>query len=167
MLSVRLLSRMQIAVMVAAIAIFGTPACGKGARHALVVADSGLYEILSDVHQVEQTALCGFPSCAGHESAAPTIQGWTLAKSQSFNQKLLPAVEGGRSFNALLKAWVPGTPMPAQIHQTIQGISQSLGAVTADFPDGATKAKILGNLAQATQIVINGVDLVLAVKGGS
>lgn len=133
-------------------------------RHTAVVADTALYEVLNDVHQGEQVALCGKPSCAG-AAAAPTVPGWTLEKSRAFNQKLLPAVEAGRQFNQALANWKAGQTMPDNIRQIIAALSAALQAVTADFPDGGTKSLILANIGKAQAIVLSALDIVLAAKG--
>ena len=133
-------------------------------RHVAVVADAALFEVLNDAHAQEQLALCGQPSCRGI-ATAPTVVGWTDVKSQTFNQKLLPAVEAGRQFNAALAAWKPGAPMPEQIKTTITSIGDALAAVTADFPDGTKKTRILADIGKAQQLILNAVSTFLAVKG--
>ena len=138
--------------------------CSASTRHLAVVADQTAYESLNDTHALEQTALCGRPSCAG-STVVEAQTGWTLAKSQAFNQKLLPAVRGGQQFNALLAAWQPGTPVPVAITEAVTSIGNALGAVTKDFPPGTTRDKILANLGSAQAIILNAFNLVLIVKG--
>lgn len=127
-------------------------------RHTAVIADVALYESLNGLHAVEQSALCGLPSCA-ESSRVEFVPGWTLAKSQAFNQKLLPAVQAGRQFNILLRDWKPGTPMPAGLSAIIVSLSQALTAVTQDFPDGTTRAKILASIASAQQIILDAIAI--------
>lgn len=138
--------------------------CSASTRHVAVVADQTAYEALNDTHALEQTALCGLPSCAG-SSVVEHTPGWTLAKSQAFNQKLLPAVRGGQQFNALLAAWTPGTPVPAAITEAVTGIGNALGAVAKDFPPSPTRDQILAHLGSAQAIILNAFNLVLVVKG--
>ncbi len=140
-------------------------ACGATARHTAVVASGTAYEALADIHAYEQQALCGQPSCAGN-SRVEAVPGWTAAKSQAFNQKLLPAVEAGRQYNQLLASWKSGQPVPQQVVAAVQGIGAALSAVTADFPAGTTRTTILADLATAQGIFISTFEIVLAVKGG-
>lgn len=128
-------------------------------RHAAVVADTALFEVLNDIHTWEQTQLCGQPSCAG----VTTIPSeWTEAKSQDFNKKLLPAVSAGREFNNLLGDWAPGTPMPAGLSNLIASLSASLTQVTSDFPEGTTKEKILAGIARAQGIILSTLDVLFS-----
>ena len=138
-------------------------ACSN-ARHVAVVADSAVFQILNDVHAAEQTALCGKPSCA-NVPVNPTVPGWTAAKSVTFNQKLLPAVDAGRQFNAVLKTWRPGTPVPQQITDLTNGIANAVTAVTADFPDSSTKSTLLAGLATAQKAVLDAITLYFSIKG--
>lgn len=133
-------------------------------RHTAVTIDAGLYTVLNAVHEGEQRALCGQPSCAG--VVARVTDGWTDAKSQNFNKQLLPAVESGREFNTVLATWNQNQPVPARVHDLITGLTASLATVTSDFPDGTTKTAILANLAKAQSIALTALDLVLTVKGG-
>lgn len=160
----RTMTARHIATACTAMAFAVVLGCCSHPRHVATVADTALYEVLSDVHAAEQTALCGKASCAG-VAPAPTVPGWTQAKSTAFNKKLLPAVEGGRQLNIVLAAWTPGQPLPAQATALIQSLSASLAAVTADFPDGTTKSAILGNIGKAQAIVLNILSLALQVKG--
>jgi hypothetical protein len=137
----------------------GVLACAH-ARHTAVVVDVALYESLASLHAAEQTALCGLPSCAG-STQEQFVRGWTLAKSQAFNAKLLPAVEGGRQFNRMLSEWQPGTPMPAGLSPIIVSLSASLTAVTEDFPDGTTKTAVLANIGAAQAMILNALSLAL------
>lgn len=145
--------------------LFGASACAHAPKHTAVVGDTALFEILSGVHSTEQVALCGQPSCAG-VTASPTVPGWTLAKSQDFNRKFLPAVEGGRQFNLILGRWDPTQPAPPELRALIHSLGDALAAVTADFPDGNVKGQILANIGKGEQIVLNIVDLVVLAKGG-
>jgi len=122
-------------------------------RHTAVVVDSSLYEVLNDTFITEQALL---------HSNTPA---WTLAKSQAFNKKLLPAVDAGRQFNVILSNWKAGTPIPTQLHNAIDGITQALKQVTSDLPEGTTKTKILSNLASAESIILTALDLTLSLKG--
>lgn len=144
--------------------VLAAPACAGKARHTAVVADSALYEVLNSVHQAEQTALCGQPSCAGVPTA-PTVPGWTEAKSQAFNKKLLPAVEGGRQFNRILATVKAGDPLPDAAKAVIQSVSDALAAVTSDFPDGTTKTALLANIGKAQSLILAALQAVLSVKG--
>ncbi len=139
-----------------------TLGCG-GKRHAAVVADVALYETLNDVHAAEQLALCGLPSCA-QSIVVEYEKGWTKAKSEAFNTTLLPAVRGGRGFNAILKAWVPGTPLPKAVTDIVQSLAQSLTNVTEAFPEGATKTKVLAAIAKSQTLVLSALSLVLSFK---
>lgn len=123
------------------------------AKHTAVVVDSSLYEVLNDTFNAEQILL---------KANTPS---WTLSKSQSFNKKLLPVIAAGREFNTILKNWKTGDPIPVQLHDAIINITEALKQVTAEMPDGATKTKILANLANAESIVLNALDLVLSLKG--
>ncbi len=134
-----------------------------GPRHVAVLADTALYEVLNDIHTTEQIVLCGVPSCAG--ITGRLTASWTDEKSQDFNRRLLPVVTAGREFNNILAAWVPGQPMPVQLRLLIQGLSSSLSAVTASFPDGTTKTTILADIAKAQAIVLGAIDLTFAING--
>lgn len=155
-------ARTRLAVLVLVI-VFAS-GCSASTRHLAVVADQTAYEALNDTHALEQTALCGLPSCAG-STVVEHQKGWTLAKSQAFNTKLLPAVRGGQQFNILLAAWKPGTPVPAAITEAVTSIGSALGAVAQDFPPGTTRDAILANLGSAQAIFLNAFNLVLIVKG--
>lgn len=135
--------------------------CAGKARHVAVVADTALYETLSDVHASEQVALCGQPSCAG-EPDRP-IAGWSKAKSLAFNQKLLPAVEAGRQYNRLLSQWQVGQPMPPQLAGLIRSLGDSLKDIAEYFPEGTSKTKIIGQIAAAQQIALSTLSAVLDV----
>lgn len=146
------------------LALTVTAACGGGARHVAVVADQTAYETFSDLHALEQTALCGLPSCAA-SAAVEHEQGWTLAKSQAFNGKLLPGVRAGQQFNQLLAGWKPGTPVPQAVTDGVGALGAALAAVVADFPPGTTKDKILANIGRAQGLFLNAFQIILAVKG--
>lgn len=137
-----------------------TSACAQP-RHVAVLADTALYEVISDTHSIEQTVLCGMPSCAG-VSSRPTA-GWDDAKSRLFNAHLLPAVAAGREFNSILASWKPGQPMPAMLHNLILSLSQSLSAIASDFPEGQTKTNILADISKAQSIVLSAMDLLMSV----
>lgn len=155
------MKRLLIGLM--AVAVLWLPGCAK-ARHVAVVVDAALYEALNDVHSAEQTVLCGEPSCAGVPNRV-TAQ-WTDAKSQGFNQKLLPAVSAGRQFNTVLGNWEPGTPVPEELHDIITGLSSSLAVVVQDLPGNSPqKARLVENIAKAQSIALTVLDLVLTVKG--
>lgn len=162
-------SRKHLTAVVVCIAVsFGVAAssagCGATPRHIATVADNGLYEALNDAHALEQAALCGRPSCAG--VPAMPVAGWSLDKSRTFNRRLLPAVDGGLQFNALLASWKPGDPVPQKVHDLIAGMAGSLAYIAADFPDGTTKTSILAKIGTAEALALQAFDLVLAVKGG-
>lgn len=157
---------LRVLVVVALASLLTAASCQQSARHTAVVTDTALFELLNDTHAVEQTALCGQPSCAG-VPAVPTVPGWTLAKSQTFNRAFLPAVEAGRQFNVVLAKWDPAQPAPAELRALVKSLGDSLAAVTLDFPESQTKAKILGNLGKGEQIVLNVFDLVVLEKGAT
>ncbi len=132
-------------------------------RHVAVLADTALYETISDLHTTEQTLLCGQPSCAGVlERVTPT---WTDDKSKEFNRRLLPAVAGGREFNAVLASWQPGQPMPTLLHQLVGSLGTALTTVAASFPEGTTKTQILADIAKAQAIVLSALDLLMSSGG--
>jgi hypothetical protein len=158
------LNRLSCARLLLVLALACTVACSASTRHLAVVADQTAFEALNDTHTFEQTALCGLPSCAG----SPVVEhekGWTLAKSQAFNTKLLPAVRAGQQFNQLLAGWKPGTPVPQAITAAVSSIGDALGAVVKDFPPGSTRTTILASLGTAQALVLNAFNLVLVVKG--
>lgn len=132
----------------------GIAGCAGKARHTAVVADTALYEALNDIHTAEQAAL------------DIHLPGWTLEKSQAFNKKLLPAVEGGRQFNAALKTWKPGTPLPDAVKTEIGAIGDALTAVLADFPVSPQRDRLLDDVAKANLIALNTLRLVLEVQSG-
>ncbi len=132
--------------------IFTLSACAHP-KHTAVVVDSSLYEVLNDTFTTEQAFLRTNSST------------WTLEKSQTFNKKLLPAIAAGRQFNTILSNWKTGQPLPAELHDAIVGITDALKQVGTDLPDGTTRTKILGNLANAESIILSAVDLVLSLKG--
>lgn len=140
------------------------PGCRVSTRHIAVVADRGIYETLNDIHAEEQAALCGLPSCAA-SSKVEALSGWTLAKSQSFNKKLLPAVEGGRQYNRLLASWKPGTPVPDGVTALIGGLGDALTIIVAEFPAGTSRDKIAKEVVQAQQVILNAFQIIIAVKG--
>jgi len=144
-------------------AVFLFAYCAKP-RHTAVVTDVALYEVLNDLHGVEQMALCGQQSCAG-SPVVEFLPGWTLAKSQAFNTKLLPAIDGGMGFNDLLETWTPGTPIPAGLPPIITSLADSLTAVTQDFPDGTTKTAMLGYIGKAQSLILTALSIVLAMGG--
>ena len=148
-------------VLTAALLLVG---CAGHARHVATVVDSSLYEALADTHYLEQQALCGQPSCAGVPEHP--IAGWSHEQSVAFNKLLLPAVEGGRQFNALMATWTPGEPLPDEARATITGIRDALNAVVADFPDGSTKSQILASLGAAQAAALAALEVYLTVKGG-
>lgn len=131
-------------------------------RHVAVTVDASLYETVSDIHAAEQRALCGQPSCAG-VATAPTVPGWTEAKSQAFNRALLPAATAGQNLNRALAAWTPGQPLPSEIQSLITSIGAALTNVTQTFPDGEAKAGILKNIAIVQQMALDTLANVLAV----
>jgi hypothetical protein len=138
--------------------------CSASTRHIAVAADRSIFEVLNDIHSGEQMALCGLSSCAG-SSKVETVPGWTLAKSQAFNQKLLPAVDAGRQFNSVLATWQPGTPTPPQIVTLINSLGQSLTAIVADFPAGSTRTTIVQDIQIAQSAALAAFQIVLTVKG--
>jgi hypothetical protein len=130
--------------------------------HTATVADSAIYEVISDIHATEQVALCGKPTCAG--VPPQPIDGWSVAKSEAFNKKLLPAAEAGRQLTIALLNWKPGRMLPVEIAQLIESVSEALTNVAYDFPDGSTKAKVLADLARVQQIVLS--IMAVLVNGG-
>src|SRR6185503_788482 len=138
--------------------------CGSSKRHLAVLADTALYEAMSNIHATEQIALCGQPSCAG--VAVRVTPTWTDEKSQDFNRRLLPGIAAGREFNSVLASWTPGQPMPVMLRNLVASLSSSLAAVVASFPDGATKADVLAHIAKAQSIVLSALDLLLSIGGG-
>lgn len=160
-------NRLEISIITAlVVGSLVAMACAASTRHVVVTVDNTAYETLADVHNLEQRALCGLPSCAG-STVENTLPGWTLAKSQKFNQLLLPGVRGGQKLNQLLAQLGPGKPMPADLSTTIQSIGASLTAVINDFPPGTTRSQLIQDLAVIQQAVLDGVNLVLAAKGGN
>ena len=133
-------------------------------RHVAVVTDTAIYEMLNDAHAIEQRALCGQASCAGIPPMP--MPGWSTAKSVTFNRALLPAVDGGRQFNAVLATWKPGQPMPSKLHDLINGLSASLAQVASDFPDGTTKTAIVTGIGQAQSLILTAIDAYFTIKGG-
>jgi hypothetical protein len=126
--------------------------CAKP-KHTAVVVDSSLFEILNDTFAAEQALLrTGDPR-------------WTTERSQEFNKKLLPAVDAGRQFNTILSNWKSGDPIPAQLHDAIDGITAALKQISTDLPPGTTRDKIISNLATAESIILNALNLVLTLKG--
>lgn len=156
------MKRILAALMVASALVTSVSCANK--RHVIVVVDSALYEVLSDIHVEEQTALCGQPSCAGVTQRMNT--GWTDAKSQAFNQKLLPAVQAGRQLNTVLAAWEPGQLMPQAIHDLSVSLGSALTNVTNEFPDGELKSKILADIGSAQRIVLGAIDVFIGVAAG-
>ena len=157
--------RIHRAHVLAIATVIVTSGCAAHAKHLAVVADTAIYEALSDVHIAEQRALCGLPSCAGSR-AVEVAPGWTAAKSRAFNATLLPAVEAGRQYNALIATWRPGTPVPAQVHDLIAALGAALTAITRDFPDGTTKAGILSRIGTVQALALQTLDLALTLKEG-
>lgn len=160
------MSSLRLALLVVLLTSVG---CAPATQHVLVVLDQSLYETLTGVFQLEQTALCGKPDCyevqpQGGTLLATPVPGWSLEKSRAFNRALLPAVEAGRQFNAVLAAWQPSTPLPPQVHTLIQAIATALLQVTADFPDGTTKTQILAKVSRAQTIILQVVDMILSVR---
>jgi hypothetical protein len=153
-------------LLVVALASLLTAASCPTAKHTTVISDTALFELLNDTHTVEQKALCGQPSCAG-VPAVPTVQGWTLAKSQGFNTAFLPAVEAGRQFNVVLATWDPSQPAPTELRALVKSLGDSLAAITLDFPESPTKTTLLGNIGKGQQIVLNVFDLVVLSKGAA
>jgi hypothetical protein len=152
----------QVMLAVFTLGLLSVYACAHP-RHTAVVVDVALYTALHDVHVVEQTALCGLPTCAS-SAVVEFVPGWTAAKSRDFNGKLLPAVEGGLGFNDLLRAWRPGTPMPAGLVGVINSLGAALTHVTTSFPESPTKTKLLAGIAQAQTMVLQALSIVLMVS---
>src|SRR4029077_21105137 len=94
------------------VVLFSISACAHP-KHTAVVVDSSLYEVLNDTFITEQALL------------SSGAAGWNLKKSQAFNKKLLPAVDAGRQFNTILSNWKTGDPIPAQLHDAIEGITSA------------------------------------------
>jgi hypothetical protein len=139
-------------------------ACSASTKHVAVVADTALYETLNTIHQAEQTALCGLPSCADVANP-PTVPGWTLAKSQAFNRALLPAVAAGQEFNTILSTWQVGTPLPDRARALVASLPQALNRIVQDFPEGEARERIVIAIGKAQAIVLQVLNVVLAVKG--
>jgi hypothetical protein len=142
---------------VVALALSG---CAK-ARHVAVVVDAGLYESLNTVHAVEQDALCGAPSCAGQPDMP--VPGYSKDKSMAFNQALLPAIGAGRQLNTQLAAWKSDQPVPASVAVVINGLADSLTAVTKDFPAGSARERMLAAIAQGQRLALALLSSVLTV----
>ena len=97
-------------------------ACSASQKHIAVTVDATLFETLSDIHTLEQTTLCGQPSCA--EVTARVTPGWDDDRSQGFNKRLLPIVDGGRQLNAQLAliksgSGLTGNDRPDRKHQRL------------------------------------------------
>jgi hypothetical protein len=146
--------------LVSGMAVGLTASACANKRHAAVVVDVALYQGLADLHAAEQTALCGQVSCAD-TPREEFVKGWTLAKSQDFNRKLLPAVEAGRQFNKVLAAWQPGAPMPQGLSIVIVSVGDALAEVTKDFPEGTTKTAVLAQIGQVQGMILNALNLYL------
>jgi hypothetical protein len=139
-------------------------ACGASARHIAVVADQTIYEAVADIHSGEQAALCGLPSCAT-STKVEVLPGWTLAKSQAFNKKLLVGEDAARELNSIVSGWTPGASVPTTVTTLIGHLADSLTNVLADFPNGSTKTKMLADIRIAQSIVLNAFNIILIVKG--
>ena len=159
----RMLLRKQF-VAAAVVLSLVAAGCSASTRHVAVTADTTLFEVISAIHSGEQTALCGQPSCAGN-TKVENVPGWTLAKSQDFNRKLLPAAEAGRQFNTLLRGWRPGTPVPEAVTQAVTSLGQALSEVVKDFPPGTARDAILANIGVAQSVILTAFNIVLTVKG--
>lgn len=146
----------------ALLAVFFFTACAHP-KHVAVVADTALYEALSDIHQLEQRALCGRPSCAGIPEVP--ISGWSHDESVAFNKTLLPAVDAGLEFNEILATWTPGQPAPERLRATMLAISGALQRILADFPAGTTRDGILAAIAQAERIIIDALNAYIEMRG--
>lgn len=144
-------------------ALLVSTGCAARTKHAIVVTDTALYEILNNVHEIEQNMLCGAPSCAG--IATRLSPGWTDAKSQDFNKKLLPAVEVGRQLNQVLAQWDPKAAPPDKIHDLVTSLTESLKVVVSDFPEGTMKSALLSGIARAQNVALYILDAVLLLKG--
>lgn len=146
------------------VALVFAAGCNGTLRHTAVAVDASLYEALNNAHVLEQQTLCGQSSCAN--TLARVTPGWTDAKSQTFNQAILPAVEAGKQFNALLATWKPGQPMPQAIHDLIRSLAYALTQVAGDFPEGSTKTAVIADIAKAQSVALTALDVYLSVKGG-
>lgn len=152
-------------LMAAVMMLIAAGGCAAKARHVGVVVDTALYEAISDIHGTEQTMLCGAPSCANRPDKPVT--GWDHAKSVAFNKKLLPAAEAGRQLNIRLATWQAGQPVPGEVTQLINGLSDSLGAVIQDFPAGADRDKLLAQIANVQKMALAVLSSVLTVVGAA
>ena len=139
-------------------------ACGPKRAKLAVVADQTTYEAISDIHRFEQQQLCGQDSCAD-SPVVEHLPGWTKAKSEAFNLRLLPAARAGAEFNRILKDLKPGQPLPEHARLLIQSLSSALVAVINDFPEGPTKAAFLTKVNAALQLAVGSLNNVLTVMG--
>lgn len=150
-----------------AVALAFSGCANKSAKHSATVIDVGLYEVLNSIHETEQQALCGHPSCAQFAGAVPAVQGWTVEKSAEFNRKLLPAVTAGKEFNATLRAWKPGEPMPQQVRDLIASLSASLTTVIGEFPVSQQREQLVTYIARAQALVLSAMNILLGAQGGA
>lgn len=136
-------------------------ACAHGQRHAVVVVDAALYDAIADIHQTEQVALCGQPSCDGVPDKP--IPGWSRVQSARFNSILLPIASAGRELNTQLADWQPGQPVPEQVATLVNGLAASLANVTETFPAGSTREHLLTTIARVQAITLATLNNVLLV----
>jgi hypothetical protein len=140
-------------ILIITFAISTIAASCNNPKHTAVVADSSLYEALNSTFVAEQAYFHSNP------------QSWNQTQSQGFNRKLLPAVDAGRQFNKILSNWQTGQPIPEELSLAITGITEALNQISTDFPDSATKTKILGYLATAESVILTALNVILQLKG--
>lgn len=148
--------------LILALALALSVSCAAKDKHIAVVVDVALFEAISDIHATEQTALCGFPSCANRPDAP--IDGWSKAKSLAFNKALLPASEAGMQLNTALADWNPDDPPPSQIRVLAQALSDALVSIADSFPPGSSRERLLLQIAQAQKVALQLLSAVLGSR---
>jgi hypothetical protein len=134
-------------------------------RTVAIQVDSAIYAVLVEIHQEEQQALCGQPSCANVPDGNG-MPGWTREKSQAFNQRLAYAAKASVELTKNLQAWKPGQPISANVRALIESIGQSLAVLIQTFPDGPSKTDMLSDFGKAQQLALSIMADVLDASGG-
>src|SRR5258708_4177437 len=119
------LLKLSAVVLALALTFFG---CAHP-RHVLVVVDQSMFQAISTINKADQQALCQQDACVVAnpdgtvQQLSSPVPGLSLDKSRAFEKTLLIAATTGQQFNAILASWVPGTPMPAQLHTLVGALS--------------------------------------------
>jgi len=115
--------------------------CALSTRHTAVVADVSIHTGLAALQDGEMAMF------KANELAPNSTENAALHKR--INKALAPALKSEDAYNRMVRNWQPGQPTPPELKQHVADLRALFNEITASFPDGPAKSKLLGWFAVA------------------